>query len=245
MTSHKIGAVLRRSWTAAGVRILATAVSAVSLGIATWITTLQTPIVEQEIANLDSSIKELRYQITKDLVQGLYAMDLVTERRINLIDVRLERVMNSSRTELEGSLLKEVMDNTLAQITRWNSMFLFERQPSTHSLPPSVDPNTPIEKSILTLDHALAQARKDAYSRLDKLITEANEHELQKAGCDKTLKSWEKQFRLFQMIGLLTLLVAIGIEAHTKLREDVIDDKKTNTRESEDSAGVPDTPPQS
>ena len=195
--------------------------------MATWITTLQIPRVEKQIENEDSMIKELRYQTTKDLVQGLYAMDLHTDRRINLVDIRLERMMNKSRTKLEESLLKEVMDKTSAQISRWNSMFIFQQRQSTNADLPPVDPNTPIEQTILALDQALVQAKKGAYSRLNTLVNQVNEHELEKAGYENTLKSVEIWFRLFQMMGLLTLVIAVSIEALKKLKE-VITDKKKN-----------------
>lgn len=200
------------------IQIIIAVVSAISIGIATWITTLQIPIVQVKIANEDSIIKELKYQTTKDLVQGLYAMDLHTDRRLDLIDICLEQMMNKSRTKLKESLLKEVMDKTSDQILRWNSMFILERRQSTNTTLPPVDPNTPIEQKILTLDRALVQARKDAYSRLDELIHQVNKHELQKAGYYNTLKPLETRFRFFQMIGLLTLVVAVTIEALKKLK---------------------------
>ena len=222
------------------IQIIAAALSAIFLGISTGITTLQIPKVDQHIANEDSEIKNLRYVTTKDLVQGLYAMDQYTERRMNLIDIRLERMMNASRTKLEESLLKDIWDNTLAQIDRWNSLFLLEQQQKTDNHNLQVDPNTPIEKRILTIDRDLTRARTEAYYRLNKLIIQANEHELYKAGYDKTLKSLERRFRIFQMIGLFTLVIAVGLEAYTKLNEE----KKIGSCEHVVSADVPDGPPQ-
>ena len=227
------------------IQIIVAAFSAISLAISTGITTLLIPPVEQDIANEDSDIKNLRYKTTEDLVQGLYAMDQYTERRMNLIDIRLERMMNASRTNLEESLLNDILQNTLAQIDLWNSLFLLEQQQKTDKNNMQVDPNTPIEKRILTIDKDLVRARTDAYSRLNDLIIQANEHELQKEEYNKTLKSLEKYFRSFQIIGLLTLVIAVGLEACKKLREDVSKDKKIGSCEHVASADGPDGPPQS
>ena len=209
--------------TTTGIQITATAVSAIFLAVATWIATLQIPMVEDKISSVDSAVNELRYCTTRDLVQGLYATDLQTERAVYIVLFQLERMMNSSRTKLGDSLLKEVRDNTSSQITLWNSMFLFEQKQATSAVLLPVDPNTALEQAILKLDGALARAKKDAYTRLEGLFAQVNEHDLEKASSERRMKSWQSRFGLLQMLGLLSLVVAVGIEAYRKLKEDVID----------------------
>ena len=200
------------------VQIIVTAVSAITLGIATWVATLHIPIVEKNIENEVSIIEELRYKATKDFIQRLYAMDVNTECRINLIDLRMERMMNKRRTKLIESLLKEVKDKTSEQIVLWSSMFITDQGQKTDSNLLSIDPNIPIEQIILKFDSALTQAKKNAYYRLEELMRQINEHELQKAGYENTLYSKKFLFRLFQMVGLLTLVIAVLIDALKKIK---------------------------
>ena len=59
--------------TPAKLHIYVALVSAFFLAIATYITHLQIPNIQDDINNEDSVINELRHQMTKDLIQGLYA----------------------------------------------------------------------------------------------------------------------------------------------------------------------------
>ncbi len=199
------------------VQIIAATASAICLGTATWITTLQVPKIKANIDKQESIINELRYQTTQDLVQGLYAMDVYTDRRINIIDIRLERMMNKSRTKLEELLLEEVVKKTVEQIKRWDSLFVPKQGHGTSTELPIFGPNTPPEQRIAKLEPVLLRARRAAYSRLEEVIERVHTYESQKEEHEGKQKAREATFTLFQMIGLLTLVVAIALEAYKKL----------------------------
>ena len=199
------------------VQIIAATASALCLGTATWITTLQVPKIKADIDKQESIINELRYKTTRDLVQGLYAMDVYTDQRMDTIDVRLERMMNSSRTKLEELLLEEVVKKTVDQIKRWNSLFVPKQGHGTSAELPIFGPNTPPEQRIAKLEPVLLGAKRAAYSRLEEVIERVHTHENQKGEHEGKQKVWEAAFTLFQMIGLLMLVVAVALEAYKKL----------------------------
>lgn len=97
------------------VQIIALLLSIIFLGIATGITTLKVPNYENKILDEDSTISKLRYEITKDMVQGLYTMDVQTERRIDLLNIHFKKKMNEAmaiskaRSKLEQRLLVQII----------------------------------------------------------------------------------------------------------------------------------------
>ena len=205
--------------TAAKPQIIFAAVSAIFLAVATWMTTSHIPKIENKINNEDSMIKEIRHQITKDLVQGLYAMDVHTDRRIDLLDVRLESIMVSSKSKREQLLLEGARNKTLDEIKRWDLLFRSEEQHQYGTPLPFFDANTPIEEKIIKLDSALTRARRDAYSRLSEIIDRIHTHEIRKEQHQAIHSKKQTWFRRFQLIGLLALVIAVIIESHQKLRQ--------------------------
>ena len=217
--------------TAARPQIIAAAISAIFLAIATWMTTLQIPRIEDEINNEETMIKELRHQITKDLVQGLYAMDVHTDRRIDFLDVRLESMMGKSRSKRGQLLLEGARKKTLDEIKRWDLLFR-SKQANQNATPlPLFDANTPVEQKIIKLDSALTRARRDAYSRLEEIIDRIHTHEIQKDQHQAIHNGKQTWFRFFQLIGLLALVVAVAIESYKKLKELGTDKKESDACE--------------
>ncbi|MHC4123738.1 MAG: hypothetical protein ACYSSI_09215 [Planctomycetota bacterium] len=133
------------------VQIIALLLSIIFLGIATWISTLKVPNCENKILNEDSTISKLRYEITKDMVQGLYTMDVQTERRIDLFNIHFEKKMNEAmttskaRSKLEQRLLEDFSQKTTEQITQWNSLFIIKHKQQTTTELPIFDSNASVE----------------------------------------------------------------------------------------------------
>lgn len=155
-------------------------------------------------------------------------MDVYTDRRIDTIDVRLERMMNSSRTKLEELLLEEVVKKTVDQIKRWNSLFVPKQGHGTSTALPIFGPNTPPEQRIAKLEPVLLRAKRAAYSRLEEVIERVHTHESQKEEHAGKQKALEATFTFFQMIGLLMLVVAVALEAYKKLGEIVTHKKESD-----------------
>lgn len=206
------------------VQIIVLLLSIILLGIATWITTLKVPNCETKILDKDSTISKLRYEITKDLVQGLYTMDVQTEGRIDLLNLHFEKKMNElmttskARSKLEQKLLENFFKKTTEQITQWNSLFIIEHKQQTTAESPIFDSNASVEQ-FTELEHTLINAKKNAYSRLDQLIQKIRSHENQKAKYESNKKYLDTCFRCFQILGLITLMIAAIFEAIRKLTE--------------------------
>jgi hypothetical protein len=171
------------------------------------------------IDNEDSTINGLKYQTTKYLVQGLYASDDYTDRRIDFLDVRLERIIVSSKSERGQLLLEGAINKTIEQIKQWDSLFIGEGTQPVFTQIPIFDENTSTEQKIIKLDPILTNARRNAYSRLEKFIDEINTHELKKKQHQSNLNSHQNRFKFFQIIGLLTAILVIGIKSCEKLKK--------------------------
>lgn len=210
---------LLSSKTVARTQIIAAVVSAFSLLIATWISTLQIPNMQHMIDDKDSIIEELRDKTTKDLVQGLYAADVHTDRRIDFLDVRLERIMVSSRSKREELLLQSAINKTIDQIKQWDSLFISKDTHPVLTTLPTFDENTSAEQKIIRLDPTLASARRNAYSRLREIINQIHTHCLQKDKNQSTLKKKQVWFKRFQMFELLSLVLVIALESIIKYNE--------------------------
>jgi hypothetical protein len=207
------------SKTAVRIQIVAAGVSGLSLLLATWISTLQVPCIQHTIDAKDATISKLRDQTTNDLVQGLYARDDYTDRRIDFLDVRLETVIVSSRSERKQSLLENAVSKTIDQISQWDSLFIREGTQPISTPMPVLDQSTSVEQRLVKLDPALSRARKNAYLRLKGLIDQIHAHESQKGELETRLNNKEVWFRLLQIFGLLSLAVAIVLESLKKCCE--------------------------
>jgi hypothetical protein len=72
---------------------------------------------------------------------------------------------------------------------------------------------------LTKLEQTLINAKKNAYSRLDQLIQEIRNHENHKAQYEINKKHLDNRFRCFQILGLITLMIAAIFEAVGKLTE--------------------------
>ncbi|MHC4618191.1 MAG: hypothetical protein ACYTEQ_10615 [Planctomycetota bacterium] len=126
--------------------------------------------------------------------------------------------ISTARSKLEQRLLEDFFKKTTEQITQWNSLFIIEREQQTTTELPIFDSNASVEQ-LTELEHTLINAKKNAYSRLDQLIQEIRNHENQKAQYESNKKHLDNCFRRFQILGLITLMIAAILEAIGKLTE--------------------------
>ena len=208
------------------VQIIAAAMAGIFLLIATWTSTLQIPNIQNMIYGEDSLIRELRDQTTNDLVQGLYAADVHTERRIDFLDVRLERIMVSSKSKRGQLLLEGAVSKTMAQIKQWDSLFVGKDAKPVSTPIPIFDESTPVEQKVIKLDPVLSSSRRKAYSRLSGIIGQIHTQESNKSRYASKLSRKQVWFRFFQMCGLLSLVLAIVLETHKKYGETGNNDKE-------------------
>jgi hypothetical protein len=233
---------LLSSKTTARIQIVAVAVPGILLLIATWISTLQIPNIQDMIDSEDSTIRELRDKTTNDLVQGLYATDVHTDRRIDFLDVRLERIMVSSRSKREQLLLEGAISKTIEQIKQWDSLFITKDSLPVSTPIPIFNESTSAEHKIIKLDPILSSSRRSAYSRLNEIIGQIHTHESQKNKYVSAMSKRQLWFRVFQMCGLLLLVLAIVLESHKKYYEVDINSKNSEISEPIASSDPGETP---
>jgi len=149
-------------------------------------------------------------------------MDVQTEARIDLFNIHFEKKMNEAmstskaRSELEQKLRAEFHTKITEQITQWDSLFIIKHKQQTPTELPIFDPNASAQQWA-ELENTLINAKRSAYSRLKEINQEIHDHEIQKAKYESNKKHLDNRFRCFQILGLITLMIAAIFEAVGKL----------------------------
>jgi hypothetical protein len=201
------------------IHVVSAILAVVVLSVATVISTLLLPGVQRNLEEQDSLIAGRRYRVTQDLVQGLYAMDLQTERRVDFLDQRLESVIVSNRSQRTLQLAQDAAEKTKEQISLWDSLFRNSPAEGTNVNPSTLDPRAPHDRNAGELESALVAAKRDAYSRLGQTLEEIRTQELQKNKCENRRNTREAWFGFTQVIGLMMVVVSGILDAWGKQKE--------------------------
>ena len=201
------------------IQIIIAALSGIFLLLATYISTVQIPVFQKMIDSQESAIMSLRHRVTKDLVQGLYISEIYADRRIDLVDIRLERMMAKDKSKLEQKLLEDILNKTVEQIQKWDSLFIIEGKKPTRTPIPVFNEGATIEEKILKTDNSLTESRLNAYSRLEEIINKIQACNQRSEDYKIAVDKKQGLFRCYQVWGLIFLAVAITLESCKKYKE--------------------------
>ncbi len=196
--------------------VFAGVASVVFLGFATWVATIKIPEIEDKIQQETRIVEELRYRIETDLIQGLYGMAPETQQGIDVLNIQLEQIKTKSKSMLEDLLIKRVVQATIGEIQRWDSLFIYEEGAKSQVGISPLDPNVSPEK-IRELEQTLTKVKENAFSRLGRMVEEIHQHNKLRAEYEKEQDTKQRWLAVLQIVGLIALVAATICEGVEKL----------------------------
>jgi hypothetical protein len=123
----------------------------------------------------------------------------------------------SGKSERALRLRQSAAEKTRDQISQWDSLFRDSSPKETYTTTSTLDPNASDNQT--ELKSGLADAKRNAYSRLREALEEIHTQELQKSKYEDEQGTWETWFRSAQVIGLIMVVISGVLDAWGKQKE--------------------------